>query len=239
MAKLQPDAAIPLYQQLCDSLKEKIKNGEYKVGERIPSEEQLIQYYDVSRITVRSAVEHLCEENVLIKRHGKGTFVAAPILVESTSAGNSFTESCRQIGAKPKTKIISNSLQTASLKIAKILGVDEGSKVICINRIRYVNDIPTIYEKDYFRPEFEFLLGKIDDGSLLEFVRKKTGLTTSKFEDLFDVVCASKELAIDLEVEEGLPLLRVTQTVMTDHGVLVYCNEQYICSEEYKYVVKR
>lgn len=239
MANLRADVATPLYQQLCDSLKEQIQKGVYKVGDRIPSEEQLIQYYNVSRITVRSAVEHLCEENVLIKRHGKGTFVAAPVLVESTTAGNSFTESCIQIGAVPKTKVLSNSLQKASKKIADKLGVEEGSEVICIHRLRYVNDVPTIYETDYFKPEFDFLLENLEEGSLLELVRNKTGLSTSKFEDLFDVVRATNEQAQCLDVEEDVPLLRVSQTVMTDSGEIVYCNEQYICSEKYKYVVKR
>jgi len=72
MKKLQANVAAPLYQQLCDAIKEQINSGNYKVGERIPSEEQLSEMYGISRITTRSGVEKLVEEKILIKRRGKG-----------------------------------------------------------------------------------------------------------------------------------------------------------------------
>lgn len=239
MQKLNADAVVPLYQQLCEAIKEKINHGEYKVGDRIPSEEQLSKMYGISRITVRSGVEKLCEDNILVKKHGKGTFVSLPIHVESTKAGNSFTESCKQIGAIPTTKIISLALVESNSKIARLLDIKEGSKVICIKRLRLVNGVPTILEIDYFNERFNFLLDKQESGSLLELVRNKTGLTTSKFKDIFDVKLASEEQANHLDIKKGSALLRVTQIVMTDTDEIVYCNEQYICTEHYKYVVKR
>ena len=71
----------------------KVRSGEYQVGEKIPSEEQLMTIYGVSRVTVRNAIKQLVDENILIKRHGKGTFVSMPSYVESMTAGGSFTES--------------------------------------------------------------------------------------------------------------------------------------------------
>ncbi len=75
MDKLESNKKAPLYQQLYDAILNKVRSGEYQVGEKIPSEEQLMTIYGVSRVTVRNAIKQLVDENILIKRHGKGTFV--------------------------------------------------------------------------------------------------------------------------------------------------------------------
>lgn len=73
--KLDVNAETPLYMQLKEAIKAAIKDGTYPDNEKIPTEIELSEYYDVSRITVRRAVEELCQENYLVKRQGKGTFV--------------------------------------------------------------------------------------------------------------------------------------------------------------------
>ena len=70
--------STPLYQQIYDELKEAIERGEYTPKERIPSEPELAEKYEVSRITVRRAVEELCTDGYLVKQLGRGTFVSAP-----------------------------------------------------------------------------------------------------------------------------------------------------------------
>ena len=82
MDKLESNKKAPLYQQLYDAILNKVRSGEYQVGEKIPSEEQLMTIYGVSRVTVRNAIKQLVDENILIKRHGKGTFVSMPSYVE-------------------------------------------------------------------------------------------------------------------------------------------------------------
>ena len=73
--KLAGDSATPLYQQVANDLHEAIVNDVYHVGARVPTETELSRLYDVSRITIRKAIEMLVEEGLLAKRQGKGTFV--------------------------------------------------------------------------------------------------------------------------------------------------------------------
>ena len=68
----------PLYQQIYDEIKDAIEKGVYAPKERIPSELELAEQYDVSRITVRRAVEELCSDGYLVKQQGRGTFVSTP-----------------------------------------------------------------------------------------------------------------------------------------------------------------
>jgi len=238
MAKLKANNRIPLYQQLYDVIADKIKKGDYKIGERIPSEEQLIEMFGISRITVRSGIEKLCEDNILIKKHGKGTYVSSPIHVESMTSGGSFNESCRQIGAKPSTVMISLSIANANSRLKSKLAMSE-DKLINIKRLRLVDGIATIYEIDYFKSSYDFLLSKnLENQSLLSIVQNHTGLIPKRFDDLFDVVYASKEHSEILNVPIGTALLHVDQTVITSDDQIIYYNEQYIRSDRYKYAVR-
>lgn len=239
MANLQPDIVVPLYRQLYEKVSAKIEEGIYRPGEKIPSEDKLCEMYGVSRITVRRALNQLVEDNVLVKKHGKGTFVSNPRHVESMSAGGSFTRSCLLMNVTPGTKLISIEMQPVDKRIAQYLRVPEGTRVICIKRLRLVDATPAIFEVDYFRREYDFLLKyNLENTSLLELIEQETGMVAEHFEDVFEIKHASKEHADHLDCSIGMPLLRVKQTVTIDAERVLYYNEQFICSDRYQYAVR-
>lgn len=238
MQKLDNRSAIPLYQQLADEIRYAVERGEYKSGEQIPSEDKLREMYGISRITVRKALERLVEDNILIKKHGKGTFVSNTEYVETAGVGGSFTQSCLLMNAVPNTRILLKERGRADTKIASILDVQEGSSIIRIDRLRCVNKVPVILEKDYFLPEYDFLWNiDLEDRSLLSIIREQGGKSPCNFQDVFDVRPASKSQAELLDCPVKHPLLRVSQRVYGTDGSLIYYNEQYILSEQYKYAV--
>ena len=77
---LNKNSIQPLYKQLMDIITGQLKNGTYKPGEKIPTEPELAELYQVSRITVRRTVEELCTQGYLVKHQGKGTFVKSPMI---------------------------------------------------------------------------------------------------------------------------------------------------------------
>ena len=85
MKKLKKDSSVALYQQLINEIKESIQAGELKPGDRLMTEGEFSKEYDVSRITVRKAIEVLVEEGILIKKQGIGTFVADKKLIRDAS----------------------------------------------------------------------------------------------------------------------------------------------------------
>ena len=97
---LDKNAQLPLYAQLMKEIKEQIQNGMYKPGSKIPTEIELANHYQVSRITVRRTIEELCAQGLLIKRQGKGTFVEAPKIYRKVEKENnlSFSASCHANG---------------------------------------------------------------------------------------------------------------------------------------------
>lgn len=84
--RLESDSAEPLYIQLAYIIREDIQNGKYSAEQRIPTEKELSEIYSVSRITIRSALDILVKENLLMRRRGKGTFIASKKLYKACPA---------------------------------------------------------------------------------------------------------------------------------------------------------
>ena len=109
-------AAIPLYQQVIDIIKNEINSGAYKAGARIPNEFELAESYKVGRVTVRRAIEELVQQGYLTKRQGKGTFVNAPKLkrkIRQKDDVQSFSDACRVNGMEPGACVISRKILPA------------------------------------------------------------------------------------------------------------------------------
>src|SRR5690625_4637842 len=105
VVKLNKSAATPLYKQVAESLKTKINNGEHKLGEQLPRELTLAKNYNVSRITVRSALDLLEKEGFIIKRQGKGTFVTDKRKTVSMDSVQGFYSLLVQSGGDLSTKL--------------------------------------------------------------------------------------------------------------------------------------
>ena len=80
--ELDKKSQMPLYAQLMKKIREQIQDGTFKAGDQIPTESELADMYQVSRITVRRTIEELCAQGFLVKRQGKGTFVEEPKIFE-------------------------------------------------------------------------------------------------------------------------------------------------------------
>lgn len=107
--KLDKESTVSLYMQLMHVIKEQIHNGTYLEGEQIPTEGELSKMYNISRITIRRAIEELCQQGYLKKIQGKGTFVEAPKIYRKLEQDNniSFTEACKLNGCTSSSHVIS------------------------------------------------------------------------------------------------------------------------------------
>lgn len=235
MATFKHLSPVTLKEQLYQEILTQIQNRVYKPGDKIPTELQLSEMYDISRVTVRQTLARLVEEQILIKRAGKGTFVKTPPFVENYFSGGSFTDTCLRMNATPSTQII----QTETILSPSELEDKLGKNIIHITRLRCVNGIPSILEEDYFPMENTFLLQEnLTDTSLFSLICAKTGRMPSKSEDFFRIVYATKKQAELLDCSLAHALLEVSQNIMDSDKKLIYINYQYILSERYIYAVR-
>ena len=107
MDAINRQSKLPLYQQLYEVLRGNIMRGEWKPGDLIPAESELIEQYGVSRITVRQVLDMLVQEGLIYRQRGRGSFVAHPTVEQVLQRLVSFTDDMRQRGFAPNTRILS------------------------------------------------------------------------------------------------------------------------------------
>lgn len=233
---MKMDSSINLYQQVSEKIKELIKTEQYREGDKIPNENQICDYFGVSRITVRKAIQQLCDENILIKKHGKGTFISMPTLIDSVSIGGSFSKYCKENSIKSTTKVISKDIIESDEKIANTLKVMVKDKVIRIKRLRLINDLPAIFEIDYFRADSDYIFtNDLENNSLLDIIAQNRNIDISCFSDSFYVEDGTDEINLELECKAGYKYLVIDEIVLSKANEIIYYNEQFIRTDRYKY----
>ncbi|OEG00462.1 GntR family transcriptional regulator [Vulcanibacillus modesticaldus] len=136
----------PLYLLVIDKIKQDIENGVLQPGNRLPSEFVLSKQLGVSRATLREALRILEDENVVIRKHGVGTFVnAKPVFTSGIEELNSITNMIEKNNQKAGTIFLSNEFITASKSDIKALKINEGDKIIRIERIMTADNEPVVY----------------------------------------------------------------------------------------------
>ena len=146
----------PLYDQLVDILTEKIDH-EYRAGDMIPSERELSERYGLSRTTVRLALQELERLGLVVRQHGRGTFVTdrsakATNLMQSYS----FTEQMRAMGRDPETTILDFCEMEADKNLAEHMGLRIGDRIFKLKRLRSADNMPMMVERSYL-PVRQFL----------------------------------------------------------------------------------
>lgn len=203
---------LPLYQQVYEILRASILTGEWKPGDMLPPEPELVRQFQVSRTTIRQAVDLLCREGFLSKKQGKGTFVQAPSIEQNIHRILSFTEDMLQRGLVPQTKVIFSGIVEASQEIAEKLNVPPGEEIARLDRLRLANGEPLSVEEAHLIhrlcPE---VLGRHDYSKvpLRETLVKDYGIHLKKARELIRAIVAPKNLARLLMVAENSPLLYV------------------------------
>ena len=138
--------ASPIYIQIHNRLRKAVEDGQWQVGDKIPSERELAIQFGVSRMTLRQAVQTLVEEGLLERRVGAGTYVANRKVQERVSGVTSFTELMEQAGKVPSSRTVSYHITTPSLSESEKLQLAPNEQILRMERIRFGNDEPICFE---------------------------------------------------------------------------------------------
>ena len=133
---LNTESYSPLYKQLMQKLRADIQSGVYPVHSRIPSEQELCETYQVSRVTVRKALSELTQEGLLKRHQGKGTFVGIPRIQKDLRNVNSFHDACRMMGCTPGTRVLHVQWTHPEEADRVALGCEADEQVVEIVRLR-------------------------------------------------------------------------------------------------------
>ena len=235
---LKQDAITPLYVQLMEELETSIRNGVYKPGDKIMTEAEMAREYGVSLITVRKAVGSLMEKGLVVRKQGKGTFVTKPKYSRNMKKLQSFTEMCEQMGVKPGAQVLENRLIMADKKVADRLGIEPGSNVVYISRLRLADGEPVQVEKSYFPLKYAFLLEEdLNNGSMFECLKEKAGAKVASSEKMIELCRATAVEAALMDVKKGDYLLFVKSTAYDENGEPMYAGIQLINGDRFSLYV--
>src|SRR5690606_22705423 len=131
------DSKLPLYHQVTNLLLAEIVEGKYDVGSYIPSERELIDYFQVSRITSRKALDSLVAQGVLMREQGKGTVVVKSPVQRTVTQLMGTLESAFEMGEKTSARVLDAGYEQAGNVIAKSLDINAEDIVLKVNRIRH------------------------------------------------------------------------------------------------------
>ncbi|HHW48900.1 MAG TPA: GntR family transcriptional regulator [Clostridiaceae bacterium] len=234
---IDKNSPVPAYCQLKNLILEKINSGEYSAGSPIPSERELSETLNISRMTVRQALNQLTSEGILYRVQGKGTFVSNAKIEQRNIM--SFSETVAKRGMIPSTKVLKFERIKPSDDIRNVLMLAENEFVYDLKRLRLANNIPVAIEESYIPERHCPNLERFDlQQSLYKILREEYHHNIAYADNLVEAAKASAESKKLLEIPGSVPVLRIYIQYYTDSGIKLYYEESVYRSDNYKYSIR-
>lgn len=213
-----------VFQNIAKMLKDIINGYLYNVGDLLPSEVELAQRFNVSRNTLRKALNLLESEGVIERKHGSGTYVKKKIFVAHVHHMNSFSEIAYNSGKEVVSQIMKFELQVASGRIAKELNMEQNESVYYIKRLRVIDNKPAQLEETWLSvSRFPKLTISHMRNSKFTYIEKECNIKIIGTFETFSPVFPTAEIASILHTSTKDPILRIqTQAVDENYQPIDY-----------------
>jgi GntR family transcriptional regulator len=237
MRHLTRTSAGTLHHQVLVAIKDRIESGEIGVGDRLPSEADLVREFGVSRTTARRALDELRRQGVVRREPGRGTFLASPRLRSDLAHLHSFSEEIERWGYMPGARLVAREERLAAAEVAARLEIEVGERVLFVRRLRLADRRPIFVCDSYLAvgryPELE----EADYGvvSLSRLFEERTGRGIENARQWIGAAIATPEVAALLEVEAGVPVLTIDRVTCLAGGEPVELVEAYFHPERYQH----
>ena len=204
--------------------------------DQIPSERQFMEEYNISRSTVREAINHLVQEGILEKRHGKGTFVSLKPIHDWLGNLSSTTETILQMGMKPGAKLITHYTTKPSKYIQKRTGFTDA---YFIKRIRYADDIPIGVERHYYPVAIgkELVKYDLDNATLYDLVENELGIQFAAADQTISSGMLLNEDSEYLKVPSGSHVLIAERIIKDEEGQIIEMEQAFYRSDMYTFKI--
>lgn len=219
---IDKDSRIPLYSQLMDILISDIQSSMHE-HDKMPSEREICEIYDVSRTTVRQAFSELEREGYIYKRHGKGTYVASKKFNQNLQNFYSFTEEMKKLGKKPTSKVLKFEILMANNEISNIMKLQKEDLIYKFTRLRLADDIPMMLETTYV--DYSAFPGitkeDLNKTALYDIFFERFNEKVEYAEEVFLPVLTSESEAKKINVEVASPSLKIIRYAYNRNNKLI------------------
>ena len=237
MRPLSRTSAGTLYHQILQGLTGRIESGEIVVGDRLPSEADLVAEFGVSRTTARRALDELRRQGLVRREPGRGTFLASPRLRSNLAYLHSFSEEIERWGYTPGARLILQEERAADEEVAARLGVEVGERVLFVRRLRLADERPIFVCNSHLPIERFPALKDADYGtvSLTRLLEERTGRKVEHARQWIGAATATEDVAELLEISAGVPVLEIRRVTCVTGEEPAEVVEAYFHPERYQH----
>jgi len=237
---LKPD--IPRHEQVSDWLREQIQSGVYEPGDQVPSESALGAQFGVSRVTVRRALQTIEHEGLVYRRQGLGSFVQKPPVRQGLVRLTDFAQDMRQAGMHARSEVLAVQMEPATPHIANLLGLEPGTQVQRLDRLRLGDEQPIAFDQTYLPLFYAQLLQDHDlEQQTIYAILATFDIDVHRGRYRIEAVNAPAHVAEHLSLPPEAAVLRIARTSFTTGDKIVYYQQRYYRSDRvaYELEVKR
>ncbi|GBF33668.1 transcriptional regulator [Desulfocucumis palustris] len=237
---LDESSKLPLYHQLAEQLCEIIQRGNLKPGDVLPSEREICDKFNVSRGTVRQAINNLVSKGYVSRKQGKGTVIKHPVLDHDLIGDYSFGKGMLRQGLKVSSAVLFSGVIIGKKRITNRLALSSKAKLIKISRIRFANDEPWIIEDSYLPEERFSGLETYDFTShlLVEVLANVYYTRLSRIEAYIEPTLAGEINSKLLGIDVGSPALVLDRVLYDEKGIPVVCGQAFVRGDRCRYYFK-
>ncbi len=238
LPQLDRRSVVPLYYQIQQYLLARIRGGELKAGDPVPSEQEISTRLRISRMTARQALKSLCDMGVTYSQRGKGTFVSEIKLEKNFRQVLSFSEETQAQGARPRARVLSFKVTDAGEDVAEALRIPPSEKVVSLRRVRMAGASPMGIE--WTRLPLRLcpdLLETFDpSASLYQVLGERYGVHFAVADEVVEAGLAAGEDARLLRFKKGSPVFVFTRTSYVQSGQPLEYVKSVYRGDRYKFV---
>ena len=231
---------LPVYLKIHDQIKTEIEEGKWQVGDRLPSERELSEKFNVSRMTLRQAIQTLADEGILERKIGSGTYVARQKVQETMIGTTSFSDIITAQGRVPSSKTISYFVTKPSSSEMEKLQLTEKEEILKMERIRYADDVPICFEVASIPYKLVKHFNKEEiTSSLYHALAEEGTFKIGKSSQRISAVVASEKIAHFLDIKRGEAILRLSQiSYFENEQPFEYVRSQYV-GERFEFFLEK
>ena len=212
--KIDAKSHVPLYAQVEEVLSAGITDGTFPQGSRLPSEDELVERFGVSRTTIRMTIQNLARRGLIEIRRGKGTYVTEPKITQELTELTGFVEDMEAMGRHATARLLDKQIVAASGPVARRLGLTAGTLVVRIQRVRLADRVPLSFDETYLPREIgeKVMENDLEAEPIFSLLEQKYDMPLVEAEYRLEAVTAEVHVARALGVDVGSPIFLIERT---------------------------
>jgi GntR family transcriptional regulator len=211
-----------------------------EAGDQLPSEKQLGNKFDVSRVTIRHALKTLDNEGLIYRRQGLGSFVSDIELRQPLVCLTDFSEDMHRAGLTARSSVISQEVVTCTPPVCRKLDLDEGSSVLRLDRLRLGDDLPIAFDITWMPMFYGQLLDghNLEEETIYTILENEYDIAILRGHYKIKAANASDYVARHLDIVPGAALLVINRISLTVGEKKVYYQERYYRTDRINYEIQ-